>query len=487
MNSLTEVIYNHALARPDTLAATDEVMDLTYGRLWVAISGFAGYLKSLGLKKGDCVLVQATNTCNFVAAYYGIQYAGCIAVLIDKQVPVDNVAEILAATEAKYLVSSKAVELPGCQIIDMEALFQLAEPYAGAELPFPAGDDPADLIFTTGTTGKAKGVLTSHGAIYQVADDQLTTSRAEPDTVYMVYGPVSHVNALRKTDAALYGGFTLVFFDGLVRTKKFFQTIEDKKVTATHLLPSAARMLLTLSGDRLGKYASQLTYIDSGASAYPDADRERVLAMLPNTRLYYAYGASEVFCIGKYEFSKYPGRSSCVGQPTPGGRAFIVDEARNPKSKATLEDPGFIAYESKTHMIGYWQEPELTAGVLEGDTVYTNDLGYIDDEGFIYVLGRKGDVINVGGIKVSAQELEALALKYPGVAMAACLPLEDKLHGQVPQLFLEMAPGTEYDAAKFKAFLSSTMENYKLPRRVTVLEAMPMLGVKVDRKKLATM
>lgn len=486
MPSLCEKLHHYSLERPQHTAVSDETRELSYFELWQNISGFAGWLLDRGLKKGEPVLCQATNSAEFLISYYGIQYAEGIAVPVDKQVLPDNVRAILAETGARYLVSAKAADVP-CQIVDAKDIFRLAAPYAGTALPFPESTQPADLIFTTGTTGKAKGVLTSHGAIYQVADDQLTTSQAEPNTVYMVYGPVSHVNALRKTDAALYGGFTLVFFDGLVRAKKFFQTIEEKHVTATHLLPSAARMLLTLSGDRLGQYASQLTYIDSGASAYPDADRERVLAMLPNTRLYYAYGASEVFCIGKYEFSKYPGRSSCVGQPTPGGRAFIVDEMRQPKPNATLEDPGFIAYESKTHMIGYWHEPELTAGVLEGDTVYTNDLGYIDSEGFIYVLGRKGDVINVGGIKVSAQELEALALKYPGVAMAACIPLEDKLHGQVPQLFLEMAPGATYNAAEFKAFLSSTMENYKLPRRVTVLEAIPMLGVKVDRKKLATM
>lgn len=487
MNSLTEVIYNHALARPNTLAATDEVMDLTYGRLWAAISGFAGYLKSLGLKKGDCVLVQATNTCNFVAAYYGIQYAGCIAVLIDKQVPVDNVAEILAATEATYLVSSKAVELPGCQIIGMEALFQLAEPYAGTELPFPAGDDPADLIFTTGTTGKAKGVLTGHNSLYLVAKNQVITSLAEPDTRYMVYGPLNHVYSLRKVDAAMYGGFTLVLFDGMVRIKKFFQTIEDKNVTAMHLLPSAARMLLTLSKDRLGQYKNQIKYIDSGSLAYPDADREKIMSLLPNTRLFYAYGASEVYCIGKYDFAKYPGRTSCVGWPMPDARCFIVDDDRHEITTATRDDPGLIAYESGFHMIGYWKEPELTSSVLVGDTVYTNDLGFIDEDGLIYVLGRRGDVINVGGIKVSTQELESLAVKYPGIAYAACIPMEDKLHGQVPRLFIELEEGVEYNAADFKAFLAASMENYKLPRNITVLDKMPMTGVKVDKQKLKTL
>ena len=483
MASLCETILDHAVDNPTQIAVSDEKSEYTYSELWAAISGFAGYLLSAGAAAGDCILLQATNSAEFVAAYYAAQYAGCIAVPVDKQVPVDNVRSILQITDAKFLVSDKAVEA-SCAIINASQLWQLAEPYSGTQLPFPKAEQPADLIFTTGTTGKAKGVLTSHGAISKVAENQLISSEAEPDTVYMVYGPVNHVNALRKMDAAIFGGFTLVMFDGMVRTKKFFQTMTEKKVTATHLLPSAARMLLTLSKDRLGEYKDQLRYIDSGASAYPDSDREKIMSLLPNTRLYYAYGLSEVFCVGKYEFSKYPGKTNCIGKPMPGSRCFIVDDDRREISGATRENPGLIAFESGTHMIGYWNEPELTAGVMVGDTVYTNDLGFIDEEGFIYVLGRRGDVINVGGVKVSAQELENLAVKYPGVVYAGCVPMDDKLNGQVPKLFIQLEKGVEYDAAEFKSFLAASMENYKLPRSVVVLEQMPMKGVKVDKQML---
>ncbi len=483
MSSLCNQIFQHAGAKPDAVAVIDEVRQLSYAQLWAEISGVAGYLRHHGLKEQECVLIQATNTASFVSAYYGVQYAGGIAVLIDKQVPEDNVKSIFDATGAKWFISAKTV--PGDHTtLDMADLPQWAAAYAGTELPFPQPDQPSDLIFTTGTTGKAKGVLTGHGSLYLVAKNQVLTSQAEPDTVYMVYGPLNHVYSLRKVDSAMYAGFTLVLFDGMVRIKAFFNTIEKYGVTAMHLLPSAARMLLTLSKDRLGDYKDQIKYIDSGSMAYPDSDREKIMALLPNTRLYYAYGASEVYCIGKYCFSQYPGRSNCVGWPMPDARAFLVDDDRNEVTGATRENPALIAYESSFHMIGYWNEPELTAGVLVGDTVYTNDLGFIDDDGLIYVLGRRGDVINVGGIKVSALELEDLAVKYSGVAYAACIPVEDKLHGQVPRLFIEMEQGAEYNAADFKAFLAASLENYKLPRLITVLDKMPMTGVKVDRQAL---
>lgn len=486
MVSLCEKIYENSITKPAALAAVDETRQADYAQLWSEISGVAGYLQSLGLKKGDCVLVQATNTVSFVSAYYGIQYAGCIAVLIDKQVPADNVKSILEATGAKWIISAKVVDAP-CENIDMAALTDWAAPYAGTVIDFPEADQPADLIFTTGTTGKAKGVLTAHHSLFLVAKNQVLTSLAEPDTVYMVYGPLNHVYSLRKVDAAVYAGFTLVLFDGMVRIKAFFNTIEKHGVTAMHLLPSAARMLLTLSKDRLGDYKDQIKYIDSGSLAYPDSDREKIMSLLPNTRLYYAYGASEVYCIGKYCFSQYPGRTSCVGWPMPDTRVFLVDDDRNEITGCTRENPGLIAYESKFHMIGYWNEPELTDSVLVGDTIYTNDLGFIDEDGLIYVIGRRGDVINVGGIKVSALELENLAVKYAGVAYAACIPVEDKLHGQVPRLFIEMEEGVEYNAADFKAFLAASMENYKLPRVITVLDKMPMTGVKVDKQALKNM
>ena len=136
-------------------------------------------------------------------------------------------------------------------------------------------------------------------------------------------------------------------------------------------------------------------------------------------------------------------------------------------------------------MQGYYHAPELTASVLQDGVVYTQDIGYIDEEGFVYVLGRSGDVINIGGLKIAPVEVENVVLRYPAVTDCACFAAEDRMGGMIPKLNVVLKPGQTLDQADLRAFMARHLEAFKIPKTIQVVDELPRtFNGKLDRKKL---
>ena len=215
-----------------------------------------------------------------------------------------------------------------------------------------------------------------------------------------------------------------------------------------------------------------------------EADKDKLCEILPNTRLYFAYGSSEAGCVSMYDYSKNRGLISCVGKPNKNANIFIVDDNRNP-IKSSKENQGLIAISGGMVMQGYYNAPELTEGVLKDGVVYTNDIGYIDDEGYVYMLGRKGDVINIGGLKIAPTEVENVVLRYPDIADCACFAVEDRMGGVVPKLNVVMKKGCELDTAALRAHMAKHLEAFKIPKQIVKVDELPKTSNgKLDRKNL---
>lgn len=467
--SLPAIVAQKAQIQPDKTAVIESGRAVSYAQLWAAIRGVACFLAEKGLQKGECVLVQGINSPEFVAALYGTQLAGGIAVISPRKLSPETLAALQADTDARIFLGEEAVEtaLEKLSFADVLSL-----PDTGLAFDFPTERQPVDMIFTTGTTGKAKGVLHPASVAPAGAENLVLGADYKEDTVYLIYAPMNHVFGLRKVDAVLFAGGTIIFCDGMINIKKFFAAFSEHGANALHLLPSAARALFALTKDRLSQFAGQIRFVESGAEPFPETDRERLAALLPQSRLYFGYGSSEADNMTKYSYLDHPGLDRCVGRPMKHAKLRFVDENRNDVA-ATAETPGFVACGGPTVMLGYWREPELTASVLADGWLYTSDLGYLDENGFLRLLGRAGDVINVGGIKVSCSELEDLALRCPGVKEAACIPMEDKMSGQAPKLFVVMEEGAEFSKEAIKAEIARHVEHYKLPRQIVQHPGLP--------------
>ena len=184
------------------------------------------------------------------------------------------------------------------------------------------------------------------------------------------------------------------------------------------------------------------------------------------------------------DFNSMSGKPGCIGKPAVNAEFIVVDENRQPISSSE-ENLGFLASSGPINMKGYWKAPELTAETMADGYIYTKDLGYIDEEGFIYMLGRKDDVINYGGIKISPEEIESIVIKYPLITDCACVPVKDPLTGQAPKLFIVLSDADAYEPKELKNFLVQNLDASKQPKYIEVIHEIPRtFNGKIQRKKL---
>lgn len=344
---------------------------------------------------------------------------------------------------------------------------------------FPASNQIAEILFSTGTTGKSKGIVLTHGNDIALAENVMYGVQMKKGNVELIPMPLSHSHGLRRTYANLVMGNSAVFTDGVTLLKKVFNLMEQYHVTSMDLSPSMLSIIFKLSKDRLGDYAEQIDYIQLGSAPLPEKDKIHLSRILPKTRLYNFYGSTEAGCSCLLDFNSMSGKPGCIGKPAVNARFIVVDENRK-EIKSSPDNPGFLASAGPINMKEYFKAPELTAAAMENGFIYTKDLGYIDEEGYVYMLGRKDDVINYGGIKISPEEIESVVIQNPAIRDCACIPVKDALTGQAPKLLIvpedrKNAASTPaiYDEKAFKAFLAANLDASKQPKYIEIVDEIP--------------
>lgn len=485
MESIVSALAKYANEKPDTVAVIANDQKITYSELYREVQGFACYINSFGFEKGSRILVKAEPDIWFTVSCLAIHLSGNIHVPLEKTIGVSGLEDVAKQLGASMVISNIAAE-GDFVFVNSEKVRNIGQNNYNESLcfSFPTKDMVCDILFTTGTTGKSKGVILSHKAVVAVAENVKYGADIIENNVYLVPAPINHASAIRKFYVTILTGTTIVLLDGFKDIKKFYRYIEDYGVTSILMPPAAVRMILLLSKKYLAKYSSQIHHIHTGSAAFPEADKEALCELLPNTKLYFAYGSSEVGCVSMFDYSKNRGLISCVGKPNKNAHIFIVDDNRH-EIKSSKENQGLIAIKSDGAMNGYFNEPELTKQVLDGDVVYTNDIGYIDEKGFVYMLGRRGDVINIGGLKIAPTEVENIALRFSGIAECACFASQDKLGSCVINLNIVEEKEGQVDLIELKKFMASHLEAYKLPKLINKTTEIPKTANgKIDRKAL---
>ena len=478
-HSIVEAIRRHASERPEHTAVIASDGCLTYQALWDRSRGFAAHLSREGLQKGECVVMRAEQTCAFAVCHLATHLSGGIFTPVEKRAPEARLYEILAQTGACLVISASDEGIPG-RIDSSLALF----PLKVQDFPLPDGGDPAELLFTTGTTGASKGVLLSHRSVAAVAENLVHGMGYKEDTLLAVPGPVSHANAIRKLASTFLNGSTILLLDGMNDLAAFFRALDEHPVTALCLPPSAIRLILALSGDRLGRYADRIDFVESGTAPLSESDKARMKALLPKSRLFNSYGTSEAGSCCMYDYNHMEGGAGCIGYPAVNARFEIVDDERRP-IESSPGRTGLIAIRGDMMMMGYWRDPALTEETLSDGRLYTSDIGYLDEGGMVHLLGRQGDVINVAGRKVTPDAIEQAALALSDVADCGCAKASDPLTGEAPVLYVVMKPERPFNPADIRSALAQRLEDYMLPRRIHQRDKLPKAeNGKLQRKLL---
>ena len=481
MRSIVKCIYEHSIETPEKIAVIATDGKVSYEQLWKGIRQVCNLLKQHGIKKGDRIMVEAGATVEYLICCYAVHLSGGVHVPFEKDAPEDRIGEIAFEIQPALVLSGRhPVEKLGISITQLPAV-------SVGKYDFPEETMLQEILFTTGTTGKSKGVMITHYAQMNMCESQNAVLNYSVDNVWMIPTPMNHAAGLRKTHMSMVRGSTVLLMDGFRNLKLFFSNMREYKVTSLYLPPSAVHYILMLAGNELALFDTQLDFLYSSSAALPSGDKEKLIEILPNVRKFDAYGGSEVGAVVYIDYNAIRCDGRCVGKPNPGVDVFIVDNTYKP-FHATADNPGIIAIRSNTVTTGYWNEPELTAATIHDGVIFMSDIGYLDDSGYLYLVGRRDDVINIGGLKIAPTEVEDVAQRYESVAECACAQYEDEKIGKALKMFVVLKDGCVLEQDRFISYLESKLEAYKIPKRIEIVQEIPRtFNGKIDRKKLSTL
>lgn len=477
MKTIEEYIYLHSLSSPDKTALIMGDDKMSYAGLWDKILKSARFFQSKGFAKGDRVILAASKNIEFVYTYFGAHMAGMICVPIDSETNALRLKRIYACSSPRLIVG----ELRYGQ--GYETLpFPLIESDTEADCCFPDKDDTADLMFTTGTTGLPKGVELSfenESAAMENINQFIGNTSADIELLAL---PVSHSFGLGRLRCVLAKGATLVLLGSFASMKKFYAAIENYGVTGFGMVPASWAYISKMSGDKIARYSDQIKYIEIGSAAMSRGEKERLMSLLPQTRICMHYGLTEASRSAFISFHDETAHIDSVGKASPNVEIQVFDEMGNRVGSGV---DGEICVKGEHVCVNYWGETEEAfRRDFFGSFFKTGDWGSKDDEGYIHLKSRKKEMINVGGKKVNPLEVEEALMTIPGINDAACIGVNDNVMGEVVKAFVVGRLGVE-DNEKIRNALQGILENYKVPVEIEHVGSLPRTSNgKLQRLKL---
>ena len=451
MKNLEESIELFARLTPDKAAVITGRETLSYASLWSRIQEKAGRLKSEGLSVGKPYVFLTTQDADFIATYLAVHLCGAIAVPLEASTPKERQQQIRDELNSQDTLTSTN----GNEMVNGK--------WSNAKC--------SDILYTTGTTGQAKGVMLSAKAWTANAENLMDRLGFTSDLLFIVCGPLNHLGSLSKIYPTLMSGATLYILESLKDLNAFFSVFElPFPKFATFLVPSSIRMLLQIASKNLAAVAQKIDFIETGAAAITQSDMEFLCKILPHSRLFNTYASTETGIVCSYEFSRYGCVPGLLGKPMKHSSIHIGEDGRVICSGATL-------------MSGYIGAPQLTAQVLKDDEIHTSDIGTLDNQGMLRLQGRQDDVINVGGYKVNPSEVEDAVSGFASIADCICIPARHILLGTVPKLLYVPKPNKEVKPKDIADFLRGRIESYKIPLLYEAVEVIRhTYNGKLDRK-----
>lgn len=458
LESIEQKIWHWASLLPDKPAVKSGKKSATYLQLCQRILGARDYFVSqLMLKAGDTIVLAAGKQIEFVYAYFGAHLAGLRVVPVDPATNPDRMAFIIKQTGTSLLVGFDNIE----SSIRQTGLKEFEELTSEFAVPsFPEGSQIADILFTTGTTGKPKGVPLTYDNEAAAARNINEFIGNTGNDIELLALPVSHSFGLGRMRCCLSQGETLILLGSFANVKKLYRTIEEEHVSGFTMVPASWRYLKKLTGNKLGDFRNQLRYIEMGSAFFSKEEKDELAGILPHTRVCMHYGLTEASRSTFMEFHQDSSHMDSVGKASPHTDIKILDE-NGIECDANQEGEICVKGEHVTH--GYLDMS--VDGSFFGDYFRTGDWGYKTEDGYVYLISRKKELINVGGKKVSPIEVEEQLLKIPGVEDCACIGVPDAegLLGEVVKAFIVKEKDSNTTFADINDQLSGKLEAYKLP------------------------
>ncbi len=478
MINLSSFIAFHARRTPERCALKYRGEDISYATFDVRIRRVAGWLASRGIGPVDVVAVLMKNSPAFLELVFAASHIGAVFLPINFRLSADEVGYIVGNSEARLLVADAELATTAAGDATVVLLDEAAQASATRVAPeaAPAPMHPRQpqdlmrLMYTSGTTGRPKGVMLSYENMYWKSADQTLVLGLNADTRLLVVGPLYHVGALDLP------GIAVLWQGGLLSLHRNFEpdaalaAIEDEGLNAAWFAPVMTTALLS-HPDRDRYDVSSLKWAIGGGEKTPEARIRAFSDLFRSARYIDAYGLTET--VGGDTFMEAGREIEKIGS-TGRAAAHVEIEIRDDGgNRLPAGVDGEICLRGPKVTKGYWKDPEKTAAAFFGDWFRTGDIGYLDDDGFLYLTDRKKDIIISGGENIASSEVERVIYELQEVREVAVIGLPDERWGERPVAVVVLADNAALDLASLAGHCRARLAGFKVPRDLVIRDSLP--------------
>lgn len=496
--TMRDLLAERAERRPDKdfLVFEDAeggVRTYTYREFEEAVDALAAGLAALGIVHGDAVTVLLPNCPEILLTWFALGTLGAVMVPSNTANTAPELQHVLAFSGSRAVVTQPAF-LPlvtqaraGAPDVELVVLARTAERPEGtvgfdallatpplAERPQVHSEDVVQMLFTSGTTARPKGVLLTHANALRAGERSSRSLYLDQDERCLTALPVFHVNAQSLTVlSALSVGGTCILLEEY-RASKFLDQVRRHEATQTSVVAMQARTLLAREprDDDAQHRLRRVFYAINITTAEKDEFERRFGVELIN-----GYGLSEAMTLVAISPVFGPKRWPSLGLPTYDRQVRLVDLDGNDVAVGEVGEIVVSGIPGRTLMKGYHNDPEATAAALRDGWLYTGDNAYADEQGYLYWFDRLKDMIKRAGENVSTAEVESVLIQHPGVLEAAVFGVPDPVRDEAVKAVLVAKPGVELDTEQVRAFCAERLAGFKVPTIIEIREALPKTSI----------
>lgn len=478
MINLSSFIAFHAKRTPGRCALKYRGEDITYRQFDERIRLVGGWLAARGIGPGDVVAVLMKNSTAFLELVFATSHIGAVFLPINYRLSADEVGYIVGNSGARILIADEEFSATAADAAPVVFLNEAAQSNASLLAPDigPAPmhvRKPRDLMrlmYTSGTTDRPKGVMLTYENMYWKSADQTLVLGLNAETRLLVVGPLYHVGALDLP------GIAVLWHGGLISIHRNFEpelaltAIEAEKLNAAWFAPVMTTAILTCP-TRNGHDVSSLRWAIGGGEKTPEARIRAFSGYFENARYIDAYGLTET-CGGDtfMEAGREIEKIGSTGRAIAHVEIEIRDDAGRPLPPGRN---GEICLRGPKVTQGYWKDAEKTAAAFFGDWFRTGDIGYLDNEGFLYLTDRKKDMIISGGENIASSEVERIIYELPEVREVAVIGMPDERWGEMPVAVVVLADGATLDLNSLTEHCRARLAGFKVPKQLIIRDSLP--------------
>lgn len=465
----------------DSTALRFKGSNVSYGQLDKTVAGYAGYFRKLGLKTGERVILSCVNSPEFIYSYFGVVRNGGIIVPINLLLTMEEIAYLIKDSEAKFMIIHPLIlqkakitkdtihNALGINVIVLDD--ELKNSISGEETDeFEAFSDEnaiSTFLYTSGTTGKQKAAMLSHkNLVFNSEQCRLGLKGVSADN-YMCVLPMFHVFAFTACVLMpLWSGASVTILESF-QPKEVVESLLKDEITVFMGVPAMYVVLLEAGKNHIS--FPKLRLAVSGGAALP-VEIFRQAKELLKLPIVEGYGLTEASPAVSFNPLDGVQKEGSIGLPLPYQECKIVDDSGN---ELPAEQVGELAVKGDNVMQGYFKQEEETRKALQNGWLLTGDMAKKDEEGYIYIVDRKKDMVIVGGLNVYPREVEEVIYQYSKVKEAAVIGLEDKLRGEYVKAYIVLKEGEECTSKELLRYMKERLAVYKLPREIDFIPSLP--------------